>query len=109
MTSQPDTLEDNCFSAASVQVRSIPPLSTQVLPTCPSTQVNPLGSSGVTTLLQTSSLPQPTLPPIPTSIQKKIARGEYIDFTAQAHVWNTRVPVPDPHTPIKLIRGQLLH
>ena len=81
-TSQPDTLEDDRLSAASMQIRSIPPLPTQVLPTRPSPQINPLGSSDVTTLLQTSSLPQPTLPPIPTRIQEKIARGEYIDFTA---------------------------
>ena len=79
---QPEAIEDDRLSAASLQVTSNPPLPTQVLTTCPSTQVNPPCSSGVTTLLPTPSLPQPTLPPIPARIKEKIARGEYIDFTA---------------------------
>ena len=81
-TQQPEAIEDDRLSAASLQVTSNPPLPTQVLPTCSSMQVNPPCSSGVTTLLPTPSLPQPTLPPIPARIQEKIARGEYIDFTA---------------------------
>jgi len=43
-------------------------------------QVNPLRSS-TTTVVQ-SSLPQPTLPPIPSRIQERIAKDEYIDFTS---------------------------
>ena len=79
---QPDAIEDDRLSAASLQVQSNPPLPTQVLPTRSSTQVNPPCSSSVPTLLPTPSLPQPTLPPIPARIQERIARGEYIDFTA---------------------------
>ena len=81
-TPQPDAIEDDRLSAASMQVQSNPPLSTRVLPTRSSTQVNPPCSSGITTSIPTPSLPQPTLPPIPARIQEKIARGEYIDFTA---------------------------
>ena len=81
-TPLPDATEDDRLSAASLPVRSNHPLSMQVLPTRSSTQVDPPCSSGVPTLLLTPSLPQPTLPPISARIHKKIARGEYIDFTA---------------------------
>ena len=81
-TQQPEAIEDDRLSAASLQVTSNPPLPTRVLTTCSSTLVNPPCSYGVTTLLPTPSLPQPTLPPIPARIQEKIARGEYIDFIA---------------------------
>ena len=77
-TPQPDAIEDDRLSAASLPVQSNPPLPTTLLPTSSSTQVNP---PRVSTLLPTPSLLHSTLPPIPTRIQEKIARGEYIDFT----------------------------
>ena len=77
-TPQPDAIEDDRLSAASLPVQSNPPLPTTLLPANSSTQVNP---PRVSTLLPTPSLLHSTLPPIPTRIQEKIARGEYIDFT----------------------------
>ena len=70
-TPQPDAIKDDRLSAASLQVRSNHPLPMQVLRTRSSTQVNPPCSSGPPTLLPTPSLPHPTLPPIPTRIQRR--------------------------------------
>jgi len=77
---QLDTVEDDRLSAASLPVQSNP---LPALQAPAPVQVNLPHPSTTTAVL--SSLPQPTLPPIPSKIQERIARGskiKYIDFTS---------------------------
>ena len=73
---QSDAIKDDCLSAASlpVQTNSLPVVQARA-----PVQVNP-PYSPTTTVVQ-FSLPQPTLPPIPSRIQERIAKCEHIDFT----------------------------
>jgi len=77
---QQDTIEDDSLSAASLLVRSNPNPGVQAatLHTLSQAILNP-GST--TTMQQETQLPQPVVPPIPSRIPDKIARGEHIDFT----------------------------
>ena len=70
---EPDTIEDDCLSAALQPVQSILPVMQP--PTGCTPPVSPVSPQSTPLLFQ------PTLPPIPTKIKEKIARGEYIDFT----------------------------
>ena len=74
-------IEDDRLSAASLPVRPINPASEQAVITHTSTQGGPVNGATTATLQSSPSLLQPALPPIPSRIKEKIARGEYIDFT----------------------------
>ena len=72
-----DTMEDDRLSAASVPVQSSL-TSTQTPATCTSTLAIPPRPSTTIEGQLTPSLPKLTLPPIPSKIQDKIAKGEYV-------------------------------
>jgi len=76
-----DTMEDDRLSAASMPVQSSLLPSTQTPVTHTSILAIPPRPSTTIAGQLTPSLPQLTLPPIPSKIQDKIAKGKYIDFT----------------------------
>jgi len=71
-------MEDDRLSVASMPVQSSLLPSTQTPATCTSNLAIPPRPSTTIAGQLTPSLP---LPPIPSKIQDKIAKGEYIDFT----------------------------
>ena len=76
-----NVIEDDRQSAASLPVRPINSASEQAVITRISTQGGPVNGKTSATLQSSLSLLQPALPPIPSRIKEKIAKGEYIDFT----------------------------
>jgi len=76
-----DSMEDDCLSAASMSVQSSLLPSTQTSVTRTSILAIPPRPSTTIVGQLTPSLPQLTLPPIPSKIQDKMAKGEYSDFT----------------------------